>query len=238
MNAAPEAASIIRGITACNCKENPGLNMKERIISLSYIGVLIVLFVLVLTGIIRYPLFFTIAIPVILIYLTYYLVMYTRQRNLTRQRLEDKLQEIEEKREANPEKTKYSWDIARIKLESYFDRNLSQSKCIFWISIAVMLSGFAFIIWGVLISVGQPEVLTLTYLTSVAGIVTEFIGATFMVVYRSTINQATESMNVLERINQVGMAIQIIESIPDSEKELQSQARVEISKILLSKQLR
>ncbi|MDZ7821954.1 MAG: hypothetical protein U5N26_09140 [Candidatus Marinimicrobia bacterium] len=212
--------------------------MKEKIISLSYIGVLIVLFVLVLSGIIHYPLFFTIAIPVILIYLTYYLVMYTRQRNLTRQRLEDKLQEIEEKREANPGKTKYSWDIARIKLESYFDRNLSRSRCIFWISIAVMLSGFAFIIWGVLISVGQPEVLSLTYLTSVAGIVTEFIGATFMVVYRSTINQATESMNVLERINQVGMAIQIIESIPESEKGLQSEARVEISKILLSKQLR
>jgi hypothetical protein len=207
--------------------------MRERIVSITYIGILSICFLLALTGIIPYSLFFTIAIPVIIAYLAYYLIVFTRQRDSERRELEDKLQEIEEKREANPEKPKYSWDIARMRLESYFDRNLSRSRSIFWISIAVMVGGFGIIIWGLLMSVQKPEVITLTYMCALTGVITEFIGGTFMLVYRSTINQSSQNMEVLERINQVGMAIQIIESIPESEKALRNEARVEVTKLLL-----
>jgi predicted small secreted protein len=39
----------------------------------------------------------------------------------------------ESKVEAEPEKVKPSWDLARITLESYFNRNLSQVTYIFWL---------------------------------------------------------------------------------------------------------
>ena len=40
-------------------------------------------------------------------------------------------------------------------------------------------------------------------------------------------------MNVLERINSVGLAIQILDSIPDSDEELKSQTKAEITKLLI-----
>jgi len=41
------------------------------------------------------------------------------------------------------------------------------------------------------------------------------IGVTFMVIYRSTMAQANQFMEVLERINTVGMAVQILDTIPN-----------------------
>jgi hypothetical protein len=39
----------------------------------------------------------------------------------------------------------------------------------------------------------------------------------FMVIYRSTMSQANGFMAVLERINTVGMAVQVLDSIEDSD---------------------
>ncbi|MBC8319091.1 MAG: hypothetical protein ISR55_10545 [Bacteroidetes bacterium] len=158
---------------------------------------------------------------------------YSQLRIKAKQELDNKVKEIEQKSEETPEKSKYSWDIARIKLEAYFDRNLSQINYIFWISIFVMVTGFGFIVCGILMSINYPEVITITYIASISGIITEFIGVTFMLIYRSTIRQATKNMNVLERINSVGMAIQILDSIPDSDEELKSQTKAEITKLLI-----
>lgn len=44
----------------------------------------------------------------------------------------------------------------------------------------------------------------------VSGIITQFIGATFMVIYRSTMTQANEFMVILERINTVGMLFKFL----------------------------
>ena len=175
--------------------------------------------------------YFFCAITISLIILLY--LESTKKDELAQRKLDDKLKEIEKKGEATPEKTKYSWDIARIKLEAYFDRNLSQINLIFWISIFVMIAGLVFIIWGITMAMKSPEVIKITYIASGTGIITEFIGATFMLIYRSTIRQASINMNVLERINSVGMAIQILDSIPESNEQLKSQTKAEITKLLL-----
>src|SRR5438552_14384319 len=36
------------------------------------------------------------------------------------------IEQIEVRAEKEPQKTKFAWDLARVKLEAYFDRNLSQ----------------------------------------------------------------------------------------------------------------
>jgi len=159
---------------------------------------------------------------------------FINRRKKREKEIENKINALETKRESQPKKTEYSWELARIKLEAYFDRNLSQINSIFWISIIIMIVGFGFIIWGIIISINNNEILPITYTASIAGILTEFIGATFMLIYRSTVKQASQNMNVLERINQVGMAIQILDAIPDTEKKLQSETRAEITKLLLN----
>src|SRR5215470_14534029 len=59
--------------------------------------------------------------------------------------------------ESQPEKSKPAWDLARATLELYFNRNLSQIGSIFWLSVAVMLVGFAIVGFGISLAIAHPE---------------------------------------------------------------------------------
>jgi hypothetical protein len=161
---------------------------------------------------------------------------------------------------AEPEKAKPAWDLGRVKLEMYFDRNLSQINYIFMLSVAVLIIGFGFILYGVSHSISSssidlqaaadilgetenPDVLasiiaqssnTSGSVATLAGVVTEFIGATFLFIYRSTITQATAYTETLERIHSVGMAMQILDTISDESLELQDKTKSEMVKLLLN----
>lgn len=130
----------------------------------------------------------------------------------------ESISKAESKVEAQPERISYAWELARVKLESYFNRNLSQITYIFWLSVSVMIIGFAIIVWGIYQSVRSPDILAPATIATIAGIITEFIGATFLFIYRSTIQQAIRYSQTLERINSVGMAWQILDTMPDETK--------------------
>ena len=146
----------------------------------------------------------------------------------------EKIEQIEKKTEQEPEKTKYAWDLARERLELYFDENLSQVRWIFGVATAVMVAGFALIMWGVVLAIANPSSIKPSYLASISGIITEFIGVTFMVIYRSTMAQANQYVEVLERINTVGMAVQILDAIPEGDSELKNKTRAEMVSLVLS----
>lgn len=141
---------------------------------------------------------------------------------------------IEEKAEKNPDNSRYAWDVARIRLEAYFDRNLIQIKLVFWISVFVILFGFVLILYGVLISLYSSEKNSAIFIAVLAGVLTEFLGATLMLIFRSTLQSANSYLPTLERINSVGMAIQIIESMPEHQSDLRNQAKCDISKLIVS----
>jgi len=69
---------------------------------------------------------------------------------------------------------------------------------IFAVAVVVMVVGFIFIMWGVSHAISKPESIQTSYLAAISGIITEFIGVTFMVIYRSTMTQANQFMDVLE----------------------------------------
>jgi hypothetical protein len=156
----------------------------------------------------------------------------SRQQQL--QKVEAKIEQAEIKAEKEPEKAKFAWDLARVKLEAYFDRNLLQVNQVFVVAIIVMCVGFAFVLAGVVLSLKQPTWTPTSLVAGISGIITQFIGATFMVIYRSTMAQANEFMTVLERINSVGMAVQVLDSIPESEPKLKNETRAQIVELLLS----
>jgi hypothetical protein len=66
-----------------------------------------------------------------------------------------------------------------------------------------------------------------------SGIVVQFIGATFLLIYKSTMEQARDYVTVLERINAVGMSIQILESIEGEEPQMRNEARSQLARDLL-----
>lgn len=147
---------------------------------------------------------------------------------------EQKRSALEKKVETAPDKVKPAWELAQFTLERYFQRNLKQVNAIYWLSIAVMGAGFFVVVWGVRISIADPKGVTIGLIASASGILTEFISLTFMVIYRSTMSQANEYVSVLERINTVGMAMQILDSMAEGKSELKDTTRAQIIALLLS----
>jgi hypothetical protein len=115
--------------------------------------------------------------------------------------------------QAEPEKTKPVWDLSRAQLELYINRNLAQVRNIFWITIAVMSAGFCMVVYGVYRALDSQ--LQVAILTTSSGLITQTIGATFLFIYRSTMRQANDYVGTLERINAVGMAVAIVDLIPE-----------------------
>jgi hypothetical protein len=164
----------------------------------------------------------------------YQLFITSKQSQQAAQERQDKIISLEKKTEEEPERVKFAWDLARTKLEAYFDRNLNQVRAIFYVAVAVMLAGFGFILWGLHAAVLNPEHVKVALIASSSGVITEFIGLTFMMIYRSTMLQATQFMSVLERINTVGMAVQILDAMGDESPDLKDLTRVDIIRLLLA----
>src|SRR5262249_34589638 len=113
-----------------------------------------------------------------------------RKTQVQIQKSQDEIARAETQALAQPEKAKPAWDLARATLEAYFNRNLSQISWIFWLSVSVMMVGFFIIAFGIWQAVRSQGIVTPAAMATLAGIITEFIGATFLFVYRSTIQQA------------------------------------------------
>ena len=146
---------------------------------------------------------------------------------------EKRFEAAEERVRENPEKTRYAWDLARIKLESYLDRNLNQVSSIFYLTAFVMSCGMLLIGIGVWRSLQDPNAIAPSILAAIAGIIIQIIGGTFLIIYRSTMDQAKNYVVVLERINAVGMSINILETIGDENAQARNEARADLARNLL-----
>lgn len=155
------------------------------------------------------------------------------ERLLEDKRFWKKIETVEEQIRANPRETQLAWVLAQAKLENYLNRNLAQVRSIYWLTAMVMIIGFAFILYGVVRAFDAPDKLPVAIIAAVSGVLVSFIGGSFLLIYNSTTAQSRDYVSVLERINAVGMAVQILETIPESNSQLKDETRAEISKQLL-----
>ncbi|MFC3139774.1 hypothetical protein ACFOE0_16530 [Shewanella submarina] len=144
------------------------------------------------------------------------------------------MEEVEQRVKENPKETQAAWELARVKLESYLNRNLKQVRSIFWLTVLVMLVGFALIGFGVYSTIESPDKLAPAIISSVSGVLVNFIGVTFLVLYKSTMVQATDYVSILERINAVGMSVQILDTLNDDDDKLKQNTTAGLSKQLLA----
>lgn len=158
----------------------------------------------------------------------------TYQSLLDQRVREQKIETVEERLREHPERPQLAWDLARVKLENYLDRNLSQVRSIYWLTLLVMFCGFGFVMYGLYQASQNPEKLPVSIVAAASGVLISFIGGSFLLIYRSILAQSKEYVTVLERINAVGMAVQVIASIPEANAELKSQTKSELAKQLLS----
>jgi hypothetical protein len=97
-----------------------------------------------------------------------------------------------------------------------------------------MVCGFGFILYGLYYAFQSSEKLPVSIVASASGVLISFIGGSLLVIYRSVLAQSKDYVVILERINAVGMAVQVIASIPESETELKNQTTAELARQLLS----
>lgn len=161
------------------------------------------------------------------------LIVYLFQKSKEEDEQERRVEQAEQRVQDNPKEAQAAWDLARIKLESYLNRNLSQVRSIFWLTLLVMMAGFALVGVGVVNAFDDPEKLKPALLSAVTGILINFIGATFLALYKSTMNQAKDYVAILERINAVGMSVQILDKLEDANDDLKHKTTADISKQLL-----
>ena len=146
---------------------------------------------------------------------------------------EKRIHEVEERFRENPKQTQAAWELAQTKLESYINRNLSQVRSIFWLTTMVMVFGFALISFGIYKAFQNPGELGAPIITASSGIIINLIGATFLIVFKSTMMQAQGYMGIIERINAVGMSVQILDTMSDTSADLKDKTTSDISKQLL-----
>jgi hypothetical protein len=155
------------------------------------------------------------------------------QESIDQAKREKKIEEVARRVQENPGETQAAWELARVKLEVYVDRNLNQVRSIFWLTALVMVVGFGLIVYGVLRAYGAATNFEASILSATAGVLVNVIGASFLVIYRSTMAQAKDYVTILERINAVGMAVQILDKIDDREMLLKTEATCALAKQLL-----
>ena len=161
------------------------------------------------------------------------LVITAYQKSNEETKREQRIEEAERRVQENPKETQAAWELARVKLESYLDRNLKQVRSIFWLTVFIMLVGFSLISFGIYNIYQDPKSLNASVLSTITGVLINFIGATFLILYKSTMAQAKDYVTVLERINAVGMSVQILDKIENDESNLRQKTTAEVAKQLL-----
>ena len=126
------------------------------------------------------------------------------------------------------------FERARLKIQYYMHENLRQVHSIYGLTTIAMIFGFVTILAGVglaYLSAQQDDASVLpSVVATLSGVVVQFIGKSFLSVYRSTKEQAKEYVSILERINKVGMFKFLIRDIPDN---IKGQSFTEIARTLL-----
>ena len=162
------------------------------------------------------------------------IVVASYQKTVEEKAQQTKIADVEEQVREHPDRPQLAWDLARVKLESYLDRNLSQVRSIYWLTLFVMFFGFGLVVYGLTEAFDAPTKLSVSVVSAASGVIISFIGGSFLLIYRSILAQSKEYVTVLERINAVGMAVQVIASIPDESAQLKHQTTAELAKQLLS----
>ena len=155
------------------------------------------------------------------------------QHALKRVASDERIIEAEREVVAHPDKAKPAWGLATVKLEAYVARNLAQVNWIFGLVILVMGLGFAMIGWGIYKSYTE-ELFKASLVATGSGILVQFIGATFLLIYKSTMEQAKDYVAMLERINAVSMAADLVEEIQDPDPKVKDAVRAKLATTLLT----
>lgn len=151
-------------------------------------------------------------------YVSLYDLLYEPKADQRRKAREAELRKLRSTANTPHEQISATWDLALETLENFWTANKRQNQQIFLLSVTATTMGFAVLLLGVVLKglgMGQGG----DNVSIIAGVISEFIGATFLIVYRSTVNQTNRFADALERIHAAAMAWLILQTMPEDTAE-------------------
>lgn len=103
-------------------------------------------------------------------------------------------------------------------LDEYYTINKNQSKNSYSFSIFMILVGFLLIAVTVIYYFINSDRYTLSLITGVAGLITEFIGATSLYLYKESIKHINEFIERLTFLQRIMLAIDLAERMPKKKR--------------------
>lgn len=130
---------------------------------------------------------------------------------------------LEEKIDAQKDKP-HIQDIIQLnlsQLNEYYTINKSQSKSAYNFSFFMIFVGFLLIISAVILGFAVPSQISITLITGIAGLLSEFIGATALNLYKESNKHVNEFLERLTYLQKVMLAIELVDRISEGKKEEQ-----------------
>lgn len=147
-----------------------------------------------------------------------------------RRNLSDMLDEIAKRKQALEEKIDAQKGNPRIQdiiqlnlsqLNEYYTINKSQSKRAYEFSFFMISAGFLLIVVAVILGFVVPAQISVTLIVSIAGLLSEFIGATALNLYKESNKHVNEFLERLTYLQKVMLAIELVDRISEGKKEEQ-----------------
>lgn len=132
-------------------------------------------------------------------------------------------QTLEEKIDAQKDKP-HIQDIIQLnlsQLNEYYTINKSQSKSAYNFSFFMIFVGFLLIVSAVILGFVVPSHISITIITGIAGLLSEFIGATALNLYKESSKHVNEFLDRLTYLQKVMLAIELVDRISEGKKEEQ-----------------
>lgn len=152
-----------------------------------------------------------------------------------RKEIKEEKEEIKEKEDKNPDKIRPVWEFAATEMKEQMSILRNQATNIYKVSRNIIIIGFIGIVISFFYTLSGINS-NAALLSVIASILIEFIGATLMVIYKTTILQLNENLKILEKLNFVGMGIKILDTMnQDQQAEKLNETKCEIAKNLIDK---
>jgi nitrogen fixation/metabolism regulation signal transduction histidine kinase len=130
---------------------------------------------------------------------------------------------FEEKIEAQKDKPRIL-DIIQLnlsQLNEYYTINKSQSKHVYGFSIFMIFVGFLLIVIAVVLGLMASSRISVTLIIGIAGLLSEFIGATSLNLYKESNKHVNEFLERLTYLQKVMLAIELVDRISENKQEEQ-----------------
>ncbi|WP_137401074.1 TRADD-N-associated membrane domain-containing protein [Echinicola rosea] len=112
------------------------------------------------------------------------------------------------------------------KLEEYYTINTNQARHSFTFSLLAIILGLAVLIAGIMFFYVGSNNITLAAISSISGIIVQFIGGAYFVMYKKSLSQLNRFYEQLIIKQNTMLAINLSESIKDEQKAINMKAKI------------